>query len=130
MDDILVLVITAVFILISIYGRKNKKRSIPVPEKAEIPDQNDPFHDFPGGDDDFEKIIIKRDLKSTTAKKSVFPMGMSDNSDLIAREGQRVQRTIFPISSLKEKKVVHKEKMKFSLKKAVIYSEILNRKYN
>ena len=123
MDDILVFILTLIFIIAGIFGQTKKKPQQRQPAEATPP------HDHP----------IWQTLESDDDEPE--PVGVTDHTHLPA-EGGRADRfhneksmmtrqfapKVMPETS--GTKISERRKRKsFPLKQAVIYSEILNRKY-
>ena len=126
MDDLVVIILTLIIAVVGILGQvKKKKQSPPLPEGEEKPEniwdliksemnpvQNIPQQEFI--EDDVEEI------EETERKPSYEFKVRNEKGSVTDNEMKEVP------SSKKLRKIGGEE---FSLKKAVIYSEILNRKY-
>jgi hypothetical protein len=123
MDDIIVLILTLIFIVAGVFGQI-KKRQLPPESSEKAPSSADNFWEILGyeknGADPVNEGIhlqpvekaVKEDRFHTTgnAMKGEFTRNLSESTTVT--ESMKVKR-----------------KKAFPLKKAVIYSEILNRKY-
>ena len=121
MDDIIVLILTLLFIVAGIFGQM-KKRQLP---PGEVPDpeplQYNPWENM---EEEHERPI--------GVTEHLQPVVEVAKEDRFHTAGNQMRRTF---TSLPQKEIPEKQQTKivelekFPLKKAVIYSEILNRKY-
>lgn len=120
MDDIIVLILTLIFIVAGVFGQMRKK---PVPQQNENPDESseDNLWDLlRGKENTVESTPYHKPAKAETERRKYVKLESK------AKENFFSQRKIAPIEEIV---ITRKKKKKFNLKKAVIYSEILNRKY-
>ncbi len=127
MDDLVAIILTLVFVAIGAFGQMKKKKTL----AAEPESNNDAKDDIWGL---FEKVTgfenYRKDPYGSTeivAKKSAPAVNEQNYSFKATDEGG----SIIEKESQTEKRVVRKNAIRenFSLKQAVIYNEILNRKY-
>ncbi len=121
MDDIIVLILTLVFIAAGIFGQM-KKRQLPPEQPGEAIPGRQNFWD-PFEEEQEEPIGVTEHLQPVkeVAKEDRFHTSAS----MMKRE---FPKKVAEIKPEKPKPAIAQLK-KFPLKKAVIYSEILNRKY-
>ena len=119
MDDIVVLILTLIFIIAGIFGQMKKRREVPV-EKNENQPEEDNFWEV-------SDEILEEPRKNYELQKEARKIRSEETN----REKKSYIRQIegFEYDLTKEKKISTGKKKKFPLKKAVIYSEILHRKY-
>ncbi len=120
MDDIIVFILTLLFIAAGIFGQI-KKRPLPPETGDQEPSQGEKF---------WETIV--EDEESMGVSEHHRPAEKIAVEDRFHTAKGMMKRDVFkkPSQSTAEKavaKVIKKER--FPLKKAIIYSEILNRKY-
>ena len=126
MDDIVVIILTLIVAVVGILNQQRKKKAAQNPvatENKKSTDFWDLFTEDPGGQEEVEPDYIEPEVVREEPK-------IKQQYQFVARAEGR--------SDLKEKvRVVVKKKTlgriegeEFSLRKAVIYSEILNRKYS
>jgi hypothetical protein len=125
MDDLIVIILTLIILVVGIIGQsKKKKQTTPVTENRKSPgniweliqQEMEPQYNIPEPEFVEEKEVeeIVEPVKQVPYQFTAKNEGVSE-----IKKGAHVENTI--------KEQIKKEK--FSLKKAVIYSEILNRKY-
>ena len=126
MDDLVVIILTLIIVIVGVLGQVKKKKQIPVVSEGKKSPENiwdliqremNPMPQMPQQefiDDDFEEPEVK-------AKKSSYEFE-AQNERVSATENKIMEE----LPAKKMRKIYNE---KFSLKKAVIYSEILNRKY-
>jgi hypothetical protein len=123
MDDIIVIILTLIFIVASIFGQKKKRQ--PVSETAQQP-KGDNFWDMP--DEQWndaqhpdapppQKPVEKQEQTNEKSQPHLFEPE-KEGIRTVLKEPEKTKKTIQKV-----------KKKKFPLKEAVIYSEILNRKY-
>lgn len=127
MDDIIVIILTLVVAVIGILNQKKKKAAKQEPE-VEGTNQPSGFWDMimdtgqvqenMSPDDDLEQVIGERE-KPVEKPKYKFSASTEGRSDI-----KDEMKTL-----VKKKKRATIDGEKFSLRKAVIYNEIMNRKY-
>lgn len=123
MDDILVFILTLIFIIAGIFGQTKKK---PQQRKAagETPPPDHPvWQSIEYDDDDMEPVGVtdRKHVPTVRGRDDRF----HSRSSMITR--QFVPKAKPPATE--KKKSRHRIKRPFPLKQAVIYSEIINRKY-
>ncbi|MEE4286063.1 MAG: hypothetical protein V2I31_07940 [Mariniphaga sp.] len=125
MDDIIVIILTLIFIVASIFGQKKKRK--PVSEVETEPQSS--------GDNFWDMLNDEwKEARQTDAPNQQRPIEKQEQANMDPKpytfqpekEGavavaQKPKETKTTISKIKKKK--------FPLRDAVIYSEILNRKY-
>lgn len=129
MDDILVLILTLIFVVAGIFGQKKKRQqALQEAEPASQP-QEDDFWDLLDQDrkaperTEFEPGM-RQEVKGEPVKKEEYQFKPEN-------EGAVTYSDVIPDKDSRKTKTVHKKsrRKKFPLKEAVIYSEILQRKY-
>lgn len=125
MDDIIVIILTLIFIVASIFGQKKKRQPVTETE-AEPQSSGDNFWDMLNEEwkearqtdtPSQQKPVEKQEQPTVESKPYTF------HPD---KEGARI--TVEKPEETK-KSIRKTKKKKFPLRDAVIYSEILNRKY-
>jgi hypothetical protein len=127
MDDIIVIILTLIFIVAGIFGQMKKKPPVPQPQTEPLSAEDD-FWDML--DADREEIRPKVDEQGPS-KIRMEKMPSSGNKYEFKPENERNRKTIrdrIEQNEVKNRKQTDR-KRKFPLKEAVIYSEILHRKY-
>jgi hypothetical protein len=125
MDDLIVIILTLVLIIASSLGQFKKKPSGESKVNNNIPDNSDDNWLLPGENevkDIKEKPLVTYTGQDNIQKKNVQSYQFKDDFTSVKQDRQTIQE----IQNHSVKKV---KKIKFSLRKAVIYNEILNRKY-
>jgi hypothetical protein len=123
MDDLIVIILTLIFIVAGLYGQVKKQRAI-AENKAKIPSAGEDAWNLPEEEWDEPSFTRERAEAREAApepERETFFNPENEGERIIARELRTENQT-----SLTEKTV---KKSKFPLRDAVIYSEILNRKY-
>ncbi len=136
MDDSIVIILTLIIAGIGFFGKLKKKK--PVQSGSQNPTPPEDFWDLIQGDQNLQNSttnpelfdemeyaeenepVIEPQLKTTTPSAYQFTQeneGASDIPDNLKQEGKKPQ-------------LKSKLRKNFSLREAVIYSEILNRKYS
>jgi hypothetical protein len=121
MDDIIVLILTLIFIVAGIFGQM-KKRQLPPDEST----GSNPVQD------NFWENIDEEDEHPIGVTEHLQPVKEVAKEDRFHTTGNQMRRDVVrkPIIEIPKKPKVDTRKLKrFPLKKAVIYSEILYRKY-
>jgi hypothetical protein len=126
MDDLIVVILTLIFAGIGAYGQINKKKKLAVePEKSKI--QED-FWDLFN-----QNTFFENQTKKTPQPTEVF---VEETGPAINEQGYSFKAadeggSMIEADKQELKRIVRKSGLKenFSLKQAVIYNEILNRKY-
>lgn len=135
MDDLLVIILTLIFAAAGIFGQSKKKKAQqakqPVPQPQA--EEHDSFWDFLEGESP-----RPRESNIEAQPEQAYRQPQQNTADEKTEPVQNVQpapkkSSIYStdLTENKEAKNQRKSKLKnrFSLRKAVIYSEILNRKY-
>ncbi|MGM0620486.1 MAG: hypothetical protein ACQETJ_05540 [Bacteroidota bacterium] len=135
MDDLLIIILTLIFAAVGIFGQSKKRKAQqenqPVPQPQ--PEEHDSFWDFLE-----EEAPKPRQPKVETQTEQTYRQPQQKTEKEKPDQTQKVQSAQKDSSiystDLTEKNTVLKQrksksKIRFSLRKAVIYSEILNRKY-
>jgi hypothetical protein len=130
MDDIIVLILTLIFIIAGVFGQMKKRQT-----EANAEPDADSSAERPGSGNFWEHLQDEweePDLKEAEPVNQKQPIIRNIEKDYLFKaedEGKRTFTRSTKISApLQVDKRVSKRK-KFPLKKAVIYSEILYRKY-
>ena len=127
MDDLIVIILTLVFAVVGALGQiKKKKQEATVSEHQ--PESDDFWEAF-----EEEKPEVSYNSETVTLNNDFVPETEKEPEDRsIAYYIKQNKKTIFEENIKRENKRQKSTtfgKEKFSLRKAVIYSEILNRKY-
>ncbi len=139
MDDLLVIILTLVFAAAGIFGQFNKKKQTQkTTDEETLPgdDNGDNFWDILGDDSEREEepaYVPLQDEKSRAEKKQKPQPEVLKSEKLkkAAAHGTSVFDNDLTKDNNNIEKTTKKAKQndRFKLRKAVIYSEILNRKY-
>lgn len=121
MDDLIVIILTLVLIVASSLGQLKKKAPGKEKVKDFIPGDNDGLWPLPEEDTAIKPVIDFKEHKNNL-EKAREPYQFKD--DFTSIKPENISARNIQVHSLKKVK-----KIKFSLRKAVIYNEILNRKY-
>ena len=126
MDDLIVIILTLIFAGIGAYGQLNKKKKLAVePEKVNTGDDIwELFNQNPFFENQAKKIPQPTEVFVEEPGPAINEQGYTFKAD---DEGG----SVIVADKQEQKRIVRKSglKEKFSLKQAVIYNEILNRKY-
>lgn len=127
MDDIIVIILTLIFIVAGIFGQMKKKPPVPQPQTEPLSAEDD-FWDMLDAD---RAETRPQANKPASSKKRTEKTPSSGNRYEFKHENEGNRKTIR--DSIKQNEVKNRKqtdrKRKFPLKEAVIYSEILHRKY-
>ncbi|MDD2381470.1 MAG: hypothetical protein WCY58_08105 [Mariniphaga sp.] len=123
MDDLIVIFLTLVFIIGGLFGQLKKKQAESV-KKINPPSSSGDLWELPAEDwaeptDRYEKSGFKTTRPEPKERTLFHPK----------KEGERITISKTQIGSLAKEKATRESNIQFSLREAVIYSEILNRKY-
>ncbi len=127
MDDIIVIILTLIFIVASIFGQKKKPQPVPETE-AEVEPQS-------SGDNFWDMLNEEwKEARQTDSPSQQKPVEKQEQPTMESKpytfhpdkEGAKI--TVEKPEETK-KSISKTKKKKFPLRDAVIYSEILNRKY-
>lgn len=148
MDDLIVIILTLIVAVVGALGQIKKKKNAPQPESGEE-NQND-FWSFMENEPSEEEVSYNEAVESdemtepTTFAQEVKELNRIQDDKIKKireskeydftrdNEGKSIYKEDLTADSDKEKKKKQTGESKirdFSLRKAVIYSEILNRKY-
>ncbi|MBN1986213.1 MAG: hypothetical protein JW761_07910 [Prolixibacteraceae bacterium] len=133
MDDLIVIILTFIIAAAGMIGQIRKKKQSQAETEGEQPNSSDNFWEFLedfGGEPQRQEVVASPEPPKTAEKYDEQPKYTFDAKN----EGQK---TVDIESDFIKDKITHpahndrKERISdnFSLRKAVIYSEILNRKY-
>lgn len=133
MDDLLIIILTLIFAAVGIFGQSKKRKAQqenqPVPQPQ--PEEHDSFWDFLEGESPREPKVetqpeqTYRQSQQQTEKEKPVPVQKVQS----AQKHSSIYSTDLTGKNGVENQRKSKSKNRFSLRKAVIYSEILNRKY-
>ncbi len=142
MDDLLVIILTLVFAVAGIFGQMKKKQAEnregnkAQPQPENLQEESDNFWDFlePESQQNYreqEPVAEPKQQKQPIQTVAEKPVVKKPKYQFKAEnEGTSIYaHDLTSDNKPEEKKVRTTSKDRFSLKKAVIYSEILNRKY-
>jgi hypothetical protein len=123
MDDVIVIILTLIFIVASFFGQKKKKPPVPQTEqKAE--------------NENFWEMLNEewKEAQQPVVSPQQKPVEQQEQTDADSQpytfDAENEGAEMVSIKPKKEKTTIQKvKKKKFPLRDAVIYSEILNRKY-
>ena len=138
MDDILIILLTIVFAFIGVLGQLRKKKQEANPDAGQEKETSDHFWDFLNEESragQTPESVLAEEKKSSPipepvaekTKKPVRTMWRPERSSIYARDLTEQAKENLPEAQKKIRKRGVKDR--FSLRKGVIYSEILNRKY-
>jgi hypothetical protein len=130
MDDIIVLILTLIFIIAGVFGQMKKRQTA-----ANSESEQDPSSEKPGNGNFWEHLQDEWDETEQESVQHVYQK--QSNLENIEQdylfkaedEGKRIFTRNTKISEPLQVEKRTSKRFKFSLKKAVIYSEILHRKY-
>ncbi len=127
MDDIIVIILTLIFIVASIFGQMKKRQAANQPQPESQPKEDDFWELLKEGWDETGKPEVK--AQSAGEKLSEVPVQQKEYKFKAENEGERLiqKSSVKNVRNFDRQKET--KKSKFPLKEAVIYSEILNRKY-
>jgi hypothetical protein len=126
MDDIIVLILTLIFIVAGIFGQM-KKRQLPSPEPLpEEEQEKENFWDML--DEELEEEQPRPQFKKTEYMGDDYASQVTASKFQWDKEGRNFSHDLTKSDPIKHEFPAPKKK-RFPLKKAVIYSEILNRKH-
>jgi cell division protein FtsN len=135
MDDLLVIILTLIFAAVGIFGQSKKKKAQqanqPVPQPQ--PEERDSFWDFLEEEEtkprqsrvETQPEQTYRPPQQSTEKEKPEPVQKAQPAQ---KESSIYSTDLTGINEMANQRK-SKSKIRFSLRKAVIYSEILNRKY-
>ena len=140
MDDLIVIILTLVFAAAGIFGQMKKKQAAnkagnqPEPRSGAEPEEPGNFWDFLDADPEYMEQVpvaenrqqepqVQSAKKEHAAKKKPTPKIFAEN------ENNSIYSNDLTSDGKAEKTKKLSSKDRFPLRKAVIYSEILNRKY-
>lgn len=131
MDDIIVLILTLIFIIAGVYGQMKKRPPVAEPEAEHDEDK----HKW-GGQKFWEHLQDEWDEHEEEEAKPVQVnkgVHQTIREEYLFKPEEEAPRTYTRIQIEKKEPLPEIKRprtgIKFSLKKAVIYSEILHRKY-
>lgn len=125
MDDIIVIILTLIFIVASIFGQKKKRPPIPETETEPLP-KEDNFWDMLDKQWDETPQPVSTQQQKPVEQQLIADIEPQRYTFHPEKEGAK------PVARKPEKTktaITKNKKKKFPLRDAVIYSEILNRKY-
>jgi hypothetical protein len=127
MDDIIVLILTLIFIIAGVFGQMKKRQTA-----ANAESESDPSIAKPGNGNFWEHLHDDWDEPEQEKVAPVYQKLQNIEHDYLFKaedEGKRIFTRNTKISEPLQVDKRASKGIKFSLKKAVIYSEILHRKY-
>lgn len=127
MDDIIVLILTLIFIVAGIFGQMKKRQAANQPQPESQPKEDDFWELLKEGWDETGKQVEKTQTAGENFKK--VPVQQKEYQFKAENEGERLIKESSVKSMRNFDRRKETKKNKFPLKEAVIYSEILNRKY-
>lgn len=128
MDDIIILILTLIFIVAGIFGQMKKKPETPNTEMAPPPESDDNFWNLLEDDEKFTEPERQVNVEAEPPAREVAP-SPPQYKFKTDKEAPTVQQKNKNKTETKTRLKKPTKKKAFSLKEAVIYSEILNRKY-
>lgn len=127
MDDIVVIILTLIVAVFGILNKKRKKEVSPAKPASSSGSTQD-FWDMLLDDESDVPQDIRRPVREEEVKVEPVSEAKPNYEFKADREAVRsIKKPMKKLTRTKKKKLVMGEE--FSLKKAVIYSEIINRKY-
>jgi hypothetical protein len=127
MDDIIVIILTLIFIVAGIFGQMKKKPPVQQPQ-MEPQHAEDDFWDLLDADPTEPRPPANEPVPSKT-RMGKKPSSENKYDFKPEKEGTRLTKRNLPKGDEIKKERRTTQKRKFPLKEAVIYSEILHRKY-
>lgn len=126
MDDLIVVLLTLLIAGAGAIGQFKKKKQIPVASEEPLNPEN--IWDLFREEDILPKLKVEHEYVEMEQQESEpFENEQGYNFEANGEGGTLIQK---PVKIKPEvKTVIQNNKEKFSLRKAVVYSEILNRKY-
>lgn len=128
MDDIIILILTLIFIVAGIFGQMKKKPEAPDTEVAPPPESDDNFWDLLEDDENFMEQDRQANVATEPPAREAAPQPPQYRFKT-DKEKPTVQQQEKNKTETKTRLKKSIKKKAFPLKEAVIYSEILNRKY-
>src|SRR5690554_1504111 len=129
MEDVIVLILTLIFIAASFFGQAKKRKQSP---ETSVKNSNSSIHeDFSRKALGLEKEEYETDESKVESSK-IIPSKEDSSIDRFHTRENKMRREFLPKKRNETPITVatfNKKKSPFPLKKAIIYSEILNRKY-
>lgn len=123
MDDLVVIFLTLIFIIAGLFGQRKKRQAEAEKKSGHQPSADDLWE---MRDQDWEEPQVFVEGNEYPKMKPEPAVGHAFNPE---KEGERTLVTTPRKETLADEAGKTEEKVKFSLRDAVIYSEILNRKY-
>lgn len=121
MDDLVVIILTLIIVVVGVLGQIKKKK--PLQQNPMQQNKQPGFWDLLKEETDFPGQPQPEYSTEENPATGEEPPGEEPNYQIISKNEAK---SVFPNDKNKRKTEI---KEKFSLRKAVIYSEILNRKY-
>ncbi len=132
MDDILVIILTLIIAVVGVLNQNKKKKAQKTASEGETNKEKNFWEQLLDEGDVFEqpRPVEEEEPLYTQPVKEQKPMFESKPEGNIPRSTTMAKNVSSEgVSIVKQKKKIYKPRRKFSLREAVIYSEILNRKY-
>jgi hypothetical protein len=122
MDDVIVIILTLIFIIASIFGQKKKRKAQPETEQQPKGDNfwdmlNEQWKGAQQPAASPQQKPVEQQQTVADAQPYTFD-AKSEGARIVTKKQEKAKTTIRKV-----------QKKKFPLREAVIYSEILNRKY-
>lgn len=128
MDDVLVIILTLVVAVFGALNQRKKRKEALNKPAAPATGQSQDFWDMLLDDDNYVQEDVPTPVREEVAEVETAPESKPVYEFKADREAvHSIKQPMKKLTKTKRKKLVMGEE--FSLKKAVIYSEIINRKY-
>jgi hypothetical protein len=126
MDDLVVIILTLLIAGAGVIGQLKKKKHIPVDPEAQKNPENfwdlfkqETFPSVPRDEPEYEELELEKPVPYVNEQNYKFN-AKNEGGALISNKIKK---------ETPAQEIIKKKEERFSLRKAVIYSEILNRKY-
>jgi len=125
MDDLIVIILTLLAIVAGVIGQFKKKPQANKNATGSLPEETDDPWSLPGEDTDLKP----QPQEITTKDQNISPKTDYQKKPRFFNKESSIFENDLTMKETLEKSAKSHAKSKFPLRKAVIYSEILNRKY-
>jgi hypothetical protein len=132
MDDLIIIILTLIFVGVGILGQFKKKQAENTSETEQEPDHADDFWELLGSDEEVrEQPQAQPTKEEEKSSKSVYRREFFEPASDSVTETEHSSIYAHDLTGSQNENEAKRsnKKDRFSLRKAVIYSEILNRKY-
>ena len=136
MDDLIVIILTLIVAAAGALGQLKKKKQVP-PAEGEESKTPESLWDLLQGEPDYQHPVEVQDFKKEKHDEYTEPLLKADNREVNESKYKYIAQNEGQVATkVKKPMAANRKKLKpgvikdFSLRKAVIYSEILNKKYS